>query len=157
MLICLSTVFLLGVPVDPTAQASLASEQQQWGDIVQGTFTDTYRNLSYKALGCNFHGNANNLFGLTHLIVQSVVTERYGEAVGGRVLPPGRVRGKGGRRHVCGPARRAELHPPVPQPAVLHGGQVPAVRPGLARHPRHQEAQECGREVVRYLRGEQGR
>jgi len=44
-------VFLLGTPVaGARAQKLLEDESQEFGDIVQGNFLDTYRNLTYKNL-----------------------------------------------------------------------------------------------------------
>jgi len=48
-------VFILGLPTknQDTVQASISKEAVQFGDIVQGNFIDTYRNLSTK----NIYGN----------------------------------------------------------------------------------------------------
>lgn len=41
-------VFLVGDVVSPQLRASLDAEDLQYGDLIQGNFMDTYRNLSYK-------------------------------------------------------------------------------------------------------------
>ena len=48
-------MFILGLPTknQDTVQASISKEAVQFGDIVQGNFIDTYRNLSTK----NIYGN----------------------------------------------------------------------------------------------------
>ena len=43
-------VFILGKPDKETYQIAINLENNQYGDIVQGTFLDTYRNLTHKAL-----------------------------------------------------------------------------------------------------------
>ena len=43
-------VFLLGSTQDTGLQASIQEESDQFGDIIQGDFLDTYHNLSYKAI-----------------------------------------------------------------------------------------------------------
>ena len=40
----------VGATTDQDVQMSLEEESQQHGDLVQGDFLDTYRNLSYKAI-----------------------------------------------------------------------------------------------------------
>ena len=40
----------VGSTTDQDVQMSLEEESQQHGDLVQGDFLDTYRNLSYKAI-----------------------------------------------------------------------------------------------------------
>ena len=42
--------FLLGTTPDPALQATLTTENSIHGDLVQGGFTDTYANLSYKTV-----------------------------------------------------------------------------------------------------------
>ena len=42
--------FLLGATSDPAIQVALVSENSQHRDLVQGGFTDTYANLSYKTV-----------------------------------------------------------------------------------------------------------
>ncbi|CAG5130546.1 unnamed protein product [Candidula unifasciata] len=46
----LKIVFFLGLPSDPSLQSEILRENTQDGDTVQGNFTDTYRNLTYKAV-----------------------------------------------------------------------------------------------------------
>ena len=43
-------VFLLGKPDKNQHQLTINLENEQYSDIVQGTFLDTYKNLTYKAL-----------------------------------------------------------------------------------------------------------
>ena len=43
-------VFLLGKPVKSQYQTTIKLESELYSDIVQGTFLDTYQNLTYKAL-----------------------------------------------------------------------------------------------------------
>ncbi|XP_075527611.1 beta-1,3-galactosyltransferase 5-like [Dermacentor variabilis] len=43
-------VFLLGKTQDPEVQRKVFAEQGLYGDIVQGDFLDTYRNLTYKTV-----------------------------------------------------------------------------------------------------------
>ena len=43
-------VFLLGKPDNNQHQLKINVENEQYSDIVQGTFLDTYKNLTYKAL-----------------------------------------------------------------------------------------------------------
>ena len=45
--------FFLGRPEDGKKQEKLQEENKKSGDIVQGDFLDTYRNLSYKAIMAN--------------------------------------------------------------------------------------------------------
>ncbi|XP_064612639.1 beta-1,3-galactosyltransferase 1-like [Liolophura sinensis] len=44
------TVFLLGRPADHSLQKGIYEENNRFGDIVQGTFTDVYQNLTLKAV-----------------------------------------------------------------------------------------------------------
>ena len=46
----LRLVFVLGKPKTRTNQALIESESERFGDIVQGNFIDTYRNLTHNAL-----------------------------------------------------------------------------------------------------------
>ena len=46
----LQTVFLLGQPVEAGIQAQIEEEAAKSQDIVQGSFVDAYRNLTYKHL-----------------------------------------------------------------------------------------------------------
>ncbi|BFY99189.1 hypothetical protein BsWGS_02229 [Bradybaena similaris] len=46
----LKIVFFLGLPSDPGWQSEILRENTQDGDTVQGNFTDTYQNLTYKAV-----------------------------------------------------------------------------------------------------------
>ena len=41
-------VFLLGEPHNPPDQDLLVSESAKYGDIIQGSFLDSYQNLTYK-------------------------------------------------------------------------------------------------------------
>ncbi|KAL1481293.1 hypothetical protein MTO96_015729 [Rhipicephalus appendiculatus] len=43
-------VFLLGTPSDQEVQRNVLAEQNAYGDIIQGDFMDTYRNLTYKTV-----------------------------------------------------------------------------------------------------------
>ncbi|KAH8034695.1 hypothetical protein HPB51_000493 [Rhipicephalus microplus] len=43
-------VFLLGTPSDQKVQRNVSEEQNAYGDIIQGDFMDTYRNLTYKTV-----------------------------------------------------------------------------------------------------------
>ncbi|CAL1536423.1 unnamed protein product [Lymnaea stagnalis] len=40
----------MGIPVDPAEQEAIEKENRYYGDTVQGNFTDTYQNLTYKAV-----------------------------------------------------------------------------------------------------------
>ncbi len=44
------TVFLLGRVPSPEAQAEIENEHLHYGDILQGSFLDSYRNMTYKHL-----------------------------------------------------------------------------------------------------------
>ncbi|KAJ1146667.1 hypothetical protein NDU88_012931 [Pleurodeles waltl] len=44
------TLFALGMPTSPTVQAEIEAESAQHSDIIQGLFTDTYRNLTLKTV-----------------------------------------------------------------------------------------------------------
>ena len=46
----LQVVFLVGQQVNSTHQEQLQSEADQYGDIVQEAFIDTYANLTVKSL-----------------------------------------------------------------------------------------------------------
>ena len=46
----MGVVFLLGKPDKKQYQTAVNIENEQHGDIVQGTFLDTYHNLTYKAI-----------------------------------------------------------------------------------------------------------
>ena len=43
-------VFVMGEPDDENTQAAVENESEVYQDIVQGNFTDAYRNLTYKAI-----------------------------------------------------------------------------------------------------------
>lgn len=44
------TVFFLGMPASPNEQLEIQMEQNAVGDIVQGMFNDTFKDLSFKAI-----------------------------------------------------------------------------------------------------------
>lgn len=48
--IIIKLVFLMGRPKEQNIQDALALENEAYGDIVQETFIDSYRNLTYKAI-----------------------------------------------------------------------------------------------------------
>ena len=43
-------VFMLGATENTTLQEEIIAESVEQGDLVQGTFLDTYRNLTYKSV-----------------------------------------------------------------------------------------------------------
>ena len=43
-------VFMLGATENVTLQEEIIAESREHGDLVQGSFLDTYRNLTYKSV-----------------------------------------------------------------------------------------------------------
>lgn len=46
----LTTAFIVGLSNETSINHQIKNEQEQFGDLIQGNFLDTYRNLSYKLL-----------------------------------------------------------------------------------------------------------